>query len=131
MTRMLPVLATAAGSAFGALARYGIGLFTEAGSFPLGTLLANGIGAFLIGLGASLLGPQGPGRNIPLLGFLLLTGFCGGFTTFSMFSLETLLLFAAGDVATAGLNVGLSLIVWLLAVGIGHVLGQRLIVGPF
>lgn len=55
-----------------------------------------------------------------------MTGFCGGFTTFSVFSLETLRLAADGDLRMAALNVGISVISWLAAAWLGHALAARL-----
>jgi CrcB protein len=55
----------------------------------------------------------------------VMTGFCGGFTTFSIFSLETILLLEAGDLRTAGASVGASLVLWFAAVATGSALGTR------
>jgi fluoride exporter len=54
------------------------------------------------------------------------TGFCGGFTTFSMFSLETVERLQAGDWPAAGLYLAVSLLGWLAAVALGFALGSRL-----
>jgi CrcB protein len=55
-----------------------------------------------------------------------MTGICGGYTTFSVFSLETFQLARAGDLSAAGINVGLSVVTWLAAVWFGHVLATGL-----
>jgi CrcB protein len=55
-----------------------------------------------------------------------MTGICGGFTTFSMFSLETFRLAQSGKLAAAGLNIALSIFGWLGAVWLGHVLALRM-----
>ncbi|MDW6023742.1 fluoride efflux transporter CrcB [Mesorhizobium sp. BAC0120] len=94
--------------------------------FPLGTLFVNVTGSFLIGFYATLTGPEGRlfassrGRQF------MMTGVCGGYTTFSMFSLETLRLAQRGQLNAAGLNVGISVVAWLTAVWLGHVLASRL-----
>jgi len=123
------LLAAGAGSAIGAVARYATSLWMLAAfgpGFPWGTLSVNVLGSFLIGLLAALLAGEGaPGRNHATRQFLL-AGFCGGFTTFSIFSLELLLFALAGDWPRAGAYLGLSLVLWLAAVWIGLLVGERL-----
>lgn len=121
--------AVAAGSALGAVARHlcSLGVLHMAGpGFPWGTLAVNGAGSLLIGLYAALTGPGGRLPAGPVQRQFVMTGFCGGFTTFSMFSLETLLLLERQDTALAGLNLGLSILLWLFAVWCGHRIGTRL-----
>lgn len=79
-----------AGAGCGALLRWRIGVWTQHlhPSFPPGTLIANLAGCFLIGLAAGWFESR-PGLP-PELRLLITTGFLGGFTTFSSFSLETL-----------------------------------------
>ncbi|WP_353815830.1 CrcB family protein [Mesorhizobium sp.] len=55
-----------------------------------------------------------------------MTGICGGFTTFSMFSLETFLLVQSGNWPAAGLSIGASIVTWLGAVWLGHMSASRL-----
>jgi CrcB protein len=88
--------------------------------FPWGTLFVNVAGSFVIGAYAALTGPGGRLRAGPLQMQLVMTGFCGGFTTFSMFSLETLRLWQNGHTADAGANIALSVVTWLTAVWAGH-----------
>lgn len=73
------------GGAAGSMLRYGIQRFTNVPSFPYGTLLVNLTGCFLIGV---LWGLFAKNNISTTLGLLLMTGFCGGFTTFSAFTLE-------------------------------------------
>jgi fluoride exporter len=123
------LLAVALGAALGSVARFliTVGLVQLLGpGFAWGTLAVNVLGSFLIGLYATLTGPDGRLLASPATRQFVLTGFCGGFTTFSIFSLETLLLVKAGRLALAGLTVGLSVVFWLLAVWMGYRLGVRL-----
>ena len=55
-----------------------------------------------------------------------MTGICGGFTTFSAFSLETFVLLQRGNWPMAGLNIGVSVAAWLASVWLGHMLATRL-----
>jgi fluoride exporter len=111
------------GSALGAVARYLLSHWTVAAlgpGFPWGTLAVNVLGSFLIGLYATLTGPDGRLMASPARRQFFMSGFCGGFTTFSIFSLETLIMLERQDYGTAGANLGGSLLLWLLAVWLGH-----------
>ncbi len=94
--------------------------------FPWGTMAVNVIGSLAIGFYATLTGPDGRVFASARQRQFVMTGLCGGFTTFSVFSLETLRLLQAGDMAMAGLNAGLSVILWLAAVWLGHLAALRL-----
>jgi CrcB protein len=94
--------------------------------FPLGTLFVNVTGSFLIGFYATLTSPEGRLFASSRQRQFVMTGLCGGYTTFSMFSLETLRLAQSGRLPAAGLNVGISVVAWLAAVWLGHVLASRL-----
>lgn len=121
------VLAVGLGSALGAVARYLCSLAAIVclgNGFPWGTLVVNVLGSFIIGLYATLTEPHGRLAASPVTRQFVLVGFCGGFTTFSIFSLETLLLIGQGASVLAGLNVIVSVMVWLLAVWGGYRLGQ-------
>jgi CrcB protein len=111
--------AVAVGGALGSMARYSVvnGLAAWLGrAFPYGTLAVNVVGSFLMGVAISLLVQRG------LLGEPwragLMTGVLGGFTTFSAFAGETLVL-AQQRPAAAALNIGLHLALCLAAVWIG------------
>lgn len=117
--RALPLLAVGLGGAFGTGARVGLSLAAQAGlpnQVYLATLLSNILGAVLIGYLSR--------RSLPALGqAFLMTGFCGGFTTFSLFSLETLLL-AQLSIWMAAAYTGASLLLWSIAVWAGYRFGQ-------
>ena len=111
----------------GGIARHGLTLAvstTFGQQFPWGTLLVNIIGSMAIGLFATLTGPEGrlfvPGEWRQFF----MVGICGGFTTFSSFSLQTLTLALGGEWPEAILNIVLSLVLCLLGVWGGHVLAQ-------
>lgn len=103
----------------GAVALFGTG-------FPWGTLFVNVAGSFLIGFYADLTGPDGRVFAGTRQRQFVMTGVCGGFTTFSVFSLETIRLIQSGNMAYAALNVGVSVVAWLAAVWLGHLLASRL-----
>lgn len=91
--------------------------------FPKATFLVNLIGSLLIGL---IVGYQLKYHTNDTLSLLLVTGFCGGFTTFSAFSLESYNLWKAQDWSTLGIYVGASLILGILLASLGVFLAQRL-----
>jgi CrcB protein len=80
----------------------------------------------LIGLYATLSGPDGRLFAGPTQRQFVLTGICGGYTTFSVFSLETFRLLQAGNLPAAGINVAVSVVAWLAAVWAGHTIATRL-----
>ncbi len=122
-------LAVGLGAAIGSGARVAIslGMHGVLGTgFAWGTLTVNVLGSFLIGLYATLTEPDGRLLARPATRQFVLAGFCGGFTTFSVFSLETLVFVEQQHLALAGFHVGVSLVLWLLAVWLGYRLGVRL-----
>ncbi|MBD3775258.1 MAG: DUF190 domain-containing protein [Rhodobacteraceae bacterium] len=126
---LLMYLAVGLGTAIGGVLRAAVSLASLemlGPGFPWGTLTANGMGSFLIGAYAALAGPDGRLFASARQRQFVMTGICGGFTTFSVFSLETLRFASRGDLQLAALNVGGSLAVWLLAVWAGHTLAMRL-----
>jgi len=106
------------GSALGGMARYGLSgaVARRIGeTFPWGTLVVNVSGCFLIGVFAATVA-----ATDHALRSLLMTGICGGYTTFSSFSLQTLNLVRDGDMVRAGANVVASVVLCLIAVWLGH-----------
>lgn len=105
------IAAVAAGGAFGAVGRYLVAAQVTAWAgtgFPLGTLIVNVLGSFVMGLlvelGALVWSPS------PELRAFLTVGFLGAFTTFSTFSMETVLLYERGALALCALYVALSVV---------------------
>jgi len=94
--------------------------------FPWGTILINVVGSFLIGFVASLTATDGRLAGLADVRTFVMVGFCGGFTTFSSFSLQTLDLARDGRAGQAFGNVALSVLVCLGAVAIGHLTGVAL-----
>jgi CrcB protein len=116
------MLCVALGGAVGSVCRALVGLAISS-RFPLATLLVNAAGSMLIGLLMSRYGPGEPASSARLLN-LLVVGFCGGFTTFSTFSWQTLDQMLKGQWGMAVANVLLSVTVCLLAVWLGFRLGR-------
>ncbi|WP_428535331.1 fluoride efflux transporter CrcB [Rhodopila sp.] len=120
-------VAVAIGGAIGSVARFGLAaaMTTLTGPrFPWGTLLINVLGSFLIGLvGGMTLTPERIALH-PTIRVFLMTGVCGGFTTFSAFSLQTLELMQGGEVVPAfGYAVG-SVVLCVIATYCGWLLGR-------
>src|SRR5271165_3066349 len=112
------------GSALGGLARYWLSSLAArhiGESFPVGTLIVNVVGSFVIGFFASLTGPDGRVFVGTDTRQFVMTGLCGGFTTFFLISLQTLNLARDGEMALAGANAMLSLALCLIAVWLGHI----------
>jgi CrcB protein len=118
----------ALGSALGGVSRFLLGTFIQqkaGAAFPLGTLLINISGSFLLGfllryaLATSAISPELRG--------LLTTGLCGGYTTFSTFTYESLALLEEGELLRAALYVTVSVFVALLGVYFGTVLARELL----
>jgi CrcB protein len=124
---MLAYLLVAVGGAIGSVGRFWLsGLVANSfgNTFPLGTLVVNVTGSFCIGVLYALAEPGGS-RLIGTNGrIFLMYGICGGYTTFSSFSLETLNLLQKGEWFHAGGNVVLSVVVCMIAVWLGYLLGS-------
>lgn len=113
------LLLVALGGAGGSVLRYLLSNINT--SFPWGTFAVNVLGSFLIGL---LVGLMSKGVFSPEMKLLLVTGFCGGFTTFSTFANESFSMMKAGDVLLTALYVGASVIIGILAVWGGMTLSN-------
>jgi CrcB protein len=115
-----------AGSILGGLARYFVSLLLDTGpGFPVATLFVNATGSLIIGFYATLTGPDGRVLARPEHRQFVMTGFCGGYTTFSAFSLETFRLFHGGMKWTALAYVAASIVCWLVSVWLGHMMASR------
>lgn len=107
------------GGGLGSICRYGISLMMKSHGyiFPLATLAANALSCIILGalVGATL--KNGDASDVQK--YLLMTGFCGGFSTFSTFTNETFQLFQNGNLMYAFGNIFLSLMICLLCIFIG------------
>jgi CrcB protein len=111
-----------AGGALGTLARYLVSVIALpiSGQLPWGTVIINITGSFLIGLFGTLTLAHGRFPVSENLRLFVMIGLCGGYTTFSSFSLQTLDLLRQGAFARALVNVGASVVLCVAAVAIGH-----------
>ena len=120
---MLTYLWVALGGALGSVARYWMTTAVAALTgplFPWGTIAINVIGSFVIGLVAYATTPIG---SVPIsfdIRAFILVGICGGYTTFSSFSIQTLELVRSGHWLYAGANIVLSVVLCLIAVWAGY-----------
>lgn len=114
----------ATGGALGSVFRYILSLILIKSSFPLATFLVNVIGSVIIGMLFGLSFRKNNYANE--INLFLKTGFCGGFTTFSTFSLEVLELIEKEKYLIASLYMGTTLFFTILGVYIGKKLGELL-----
>ena len=112
------VLLVALGGALGSVCRYLLSGWNVE-SFPFGTFVVNIVGSLLIGF---LVGWVNRGVLVPEMKLLLVTGFCGGFTTFSTFANESFVMLKVGDALLVALYVALSIFLGILAVWLGSCL---------
>lgn len=119
----------AIGGAVGSMARYWASFAVTrffGDALPWGTILVNISGCFLIGLFSTVTGEQGRAPVSHIMREFFMVGVCGGYTTFSAFSLQTLGLANQGQWLRAGSNVVLSVVFCLLAVWLGHLLALQI-----
>lgn len=122
---MKAILAVFIGGGFGSVLRYLINKWVSAAypiSFPLATFLINSVGCFLIGFFVMFIGKSYP---LPIK-LLLITGFCGGFTTFSTFAFENVELIQNQQIGLALFYIACSVIVGILFTWLGFVVGRGL-----
>ena len=124
---MRQTVVVALGGAFGTAARVWISLlllpFRD--HLPVETICINVAGSFVIGCFGTLTLEGGRYPLSELTRLFVMVGFCGGFTTFSAFSLETLQLWSAGERDWALANIAVSVLLCLGSVALGHVLASR------
>ena len=116
-------LVVAIGSAIGGVSRYGVGLLAARAwgvTFPWGTLLINIAGSFVIALFGAMTLANGPMPMSTNMRAFVMIGFCGGFTTFSSFSLQTMELLQAGEIVAAALYILASVGLCLAGVFLGY-----------
>ncbi len=130
MFTMIGYFWVALGGALGSVGRYwfsGVIGQSFGETFPWGTLLVNISGSFVIGLFDALTGQNGVWMSPAWFRQqFFMIGICGGYTTFSSFSLQTMNLMRRGQVLYAGGNIVLSVVVCLLAVWLGQVIGMTI-----
>ena len=122
-------LFVALGGALGSAGRYAISGLVATGfgeTFPWGTLIVNVVGSFIIGFFATLTAPDGRLFVGGTTRQFVMSGFCGGFTTFSSFSLQTLNLMRDGEWLYAGGNVVGSATLCLVFVWLGSISAMAL-----
>ena len=120
---MMLYLLIALGGALGSVARFAISGFVAnhfGTTFPWGTFIINVTGSFIIGFYSTLTGPEGRVFASGNSRQFFMTGICGGYTTFSSFSLQTLNLARDDEWLQAGSNVVGSVATCLVAVWLGH-----------
>ncbi|HWA87824.1 MAG TPA: fluoride efflux transporter CrcB [Opitutus sp.] len=126
---MFLYLLIALGGALGSVARFFVGgvIASQFGeTFPWGTFVVNVTGSFVIGFFSTLTGPEGRVFASSNTRMFFMTGVCGGYTTFSSFSLQTLSLAREGDWLRAGANTLGSVALCLVAVWLGHLAASYL-----
>jgi CrcB protein len=115
------------GSALGGMARHwctGLATQLAGAGFPWGTLIVNVTGSLIIGVAIATMGGEGRFAAGPSTQQFVIVGLCGGYTTFSAFSLQTLTLIQAQQWGAAAANVIASVAACLIAVWLGVQIGQ-------
>jgi fluoride exporter len=126
---MLAYLWVALGGALGSISRFWLsGVIAEryVHAFPWNTLVINITGSFVIGFFAALTDPESGRLPSASMRQFFMVGVCGGYTTFSSFSLQTLSLMRDREWLYAGSNVLFSVLLCMIAVWLGYLLGALL-----
>lgn len=110
------ILLVALGGAVGSACRYLVTRVVDITAFPIATLAVNLLGCLLVGFLVGIMDRNFMPQEFKLL---LISGFCGGFTTFSTFANESFAMMKAGDLLLSGLYIGVSVIFGILAVWFG------------
>jgi CrcB protein len=116
-----------AGGALGTLMRYLVSLFALpiSSQLPWGTIIVNITGSFIIGFFGTLTLAHGRFPMSEEFRLFVMIGICGGYTTFSSFSLQTLDLLREGALGRAAMNIALSVVLCILAVAVGHLIASH------
>jgi CrcB protein len=124
---MLNYILVSAGAAIGGALRYGLSSYIHKNQsiiFPYGTLIVNVLGSFVLGIIMFYLSEKDfIGSEFRLF---LTVGLCGGFTTFSTFSYETLMLFRDSEIGLAFYNIALNLVLSLLGIYIAYLISKMI-----
>jgi CrcB protein len=124
---MLNYILVSAGAAIGGALRYGISSYIHKNQsiiFPYGTLIVNVLGSFVLGIIMFYLSEKDfIGSEFRLF---LTVGLCGGFTTFSTFSYETLMLFRDSEIGLAFYNIALNLVLSLLGIYLAYLISKMI-----
>ncbi len=127
---MLAYLWVGLGGALGSMARHGSNALymrlVGPNAMWASTVIINILGSLVIGLASSLMGSEGRFSSSLTAQQFVMVGICGGYTTFSAFSLQTLTLMQGSQWIEAGANVVLSVVLCLIAVWVGHSAGVAL-----
>ncbi len=117
-----------AGGALGTLARYAVSVLAMPISrdLPWGTVIINVTGSLIIGLFSTLTLANGRFPVSDNMRLFVMIGLCGGYTTFSSFSLQTLDLLRSGATVRACINVAASVLLCIGAVAVGHLIATRI-----
>jgi CrcB protein len=129
MVPPMTAILVAIGSALGGATRYGVTVWAAriwGETFPWGTLVINILGSFVIGVFFNLTMADGPLPESANIRLFVMSGLCGGFTTFSAFSLQALLLLRDGEWLPALAYMVGSVVLCLAAVLLGHWLAGRI-----